>query len=282
MKEIYFHIGMPKTGSTFLQREVFLKMKNIKYIYRYNIEKKIFDLVNLKNNQKVLFSDESYLFNNPDRLLQTSRLKSIYDDCRKNKVKLKIIIFIRRQDNYAHSLYLHSIKQGYPLSIHNFYEYVLNPKKTNFRYYNLPNINSFNYYNMIKKIKLYSDDVLVMPYEELKNKPEQTIYKLCDYIGVDILKYRIKKHNYSLGFISMHILKILNWIFPTKFNNISLFPRIIPSNYFNTLGKFDIPISKSNICYDILEKQKNNNLKLYKLIKNEDLKKYKYCEDKIL
>lgn len=280
MKEIYFHIGLPKTGSTFLQREVYPKMKNIKYIYRYGIEQRVFDLVDLNNNKKVLFSDESYLFNNVDRLLKTKRLKSIYDDCKKNKVKLKIIFFIRRQDNYAHSLYLQAIKQGYPLSINKFYMHILKNKKTNFKYYNTPESDSFNYYTIIKQIKLYSDDILVVPYEKLKDNPNKAIDRLCKYIGVDTPNYRIKKYNYSLGLVFMNILRILNWTFRTKFNNISPLPRVIPSNYLNTLGRFDIPISKPNICYDILEKQKRNNLKLSKLLKNKELKIYKYCEGK--
>lgn len=56
-KEIYFHVGLAKTGSTFLQKNVFTYLKNIKYISTHDYVNCI-DVINKTNYKSYLISRE--------------------------------------------------------------------------------------------------------------------------------------------------------------------------------------------------------------------------------
>ena len=50
---MYIHVGLPKTGTSFLQKEVFPKIKEIDYFGKEQII-----TANMKKNKKNLYSDE--------------------------------------------------------------------------------------------------------------------------------------------------------------------------------------------------------------------------------
>ena len=56
-KEIYFHVGLAKTGSTFLQKNFFPYLKNIKYISTHDYINSI-DIINKTNYKSYLISRE--------------------------------------------------------------------------------------------------------------------------------------------------------------------------------------------------------------------------------
>ena len=56
MKNIYVHLGYPKTGSTFIQKEIFSQFKSFKiYNISFNKKLKIFDIFFLLENQSILY-----------------------------------------------------------------------------------------------------------------------------------------------------------------------------------------------------------------------------------
>ena len=56
-KNIYFHVGLAKTGSTFLQNNFFPKLQNIKYISTHKYRRCI-DIINNTNYDSYLISRE--------------------------------------------------------------------------------------------------------------------------------------------------------------------------------------------------------------------------------
>ena len=117
--KVFLHIGLGRTGSDFIQKKVFPKILNIKYIDRYNsskfdkfrinlfynpfynIKKKI--KLNIKN--KTLISSENFF--NPDYNL--NELKKKINDIYKNP---HIILVLREPFSHLVSTYKYSVEHG--------------------------------------------------------------------------------------------------------------------------------------------------------------------------
>lgn len=109
-KNIYFHVGTGKTGTTFLQYRVFSKFRDIYYIQRtrYKNAKKI---INGSNYEKYLISRE-------------------FDQQLEHEVKLfsadfpdaiPMIVF-RRHDGYIASQYRRFVKNGFTGDFSEFFD----------------------------------------------------------------------------------------------------------------------------------------------------------------
>jgi|TARA_Y100000031_G_scaffold60353_1_gene68106 hypothetical protein len=65
MKNIYVHLGYPKTGSTFIQRKIFPQLKSFKiYDIPFNKKLKIFDIFFLDEKKFNMHEDELINFIN--------------------------------------------------------------------------------------------------------------------------------------------------------------------------------------------------------------------------
>ena len=108
LPEIYFHVGMGKTGSKYIQYRVFPKFKGIRYIQRtsYNRAKKI---IQKEDALKYLVSNEF------DQQLEeeVKYWASTFPDTH------PIIVF-RRQDSWIASQYRRFIKNSYTFSFSEF------------------------------------------------------------------------------------------------------------------------------------------------------------------
>ncbi|MDD3178667.1 MAG: hypothetical protein PHR26_04060 [Candidatus ainarchaeum sp.] len=120
---IIFHIGLHKTGSTFFQKEIFPKL-NLNYV----------DFTDFKYFNRLIFDDVLYFkkFKLKSGLYSSEHLsgwieervinrKDILDKLYLIQKKSKIILFIRKQDSLAKSMYLQTIKTGSTLSLKSFY-----------------------------------------------------------------------------------------------------------------------------------------------------------------
>lgn len=314
--KVYFHIGLHKTGSTFLQKEVFpnIPQNNFKYIggivdrfkelvYQdpvfYNADHTRIQLEKLMDKDKInLISDEN-LSGDPQNggIYRSSIIAKIYQ-CFPNA---KIILFIRRQDNWAISNYRGSIRRGSNLSLENFFLPVLNPQKAWVRRYPNPTIELFKYYYFVDYIKntFGEDGLLLLPYESLKENPTKIIKKICLFMNVDTPKYKNIKRNYSWGRIRIFIHRMFNLFFVNQQNPYGFIKGIPFYNYkehkisFMTFNKFLTAINqldnfnrfinkidlkykdKKQIGFSILKKCKKDNYKIHKEF-NINLKKYGY------
>ena len=198
-KSTIFHVGYHKTGSSFLQSEVFRKFNKLFYVVpRKDIQELLIyqnDLYYRSENTAIelekhfiksregdlstIFSEER-LSGLPheggsDSVQTARRIKLLNPDS-------KIIIVIRKQEDIIKSSYMQYIV-GY--GSYSLKEY-LNPttiKKSNlFSYY------FFEYHRLIEIYNnlFGSNNVLVLPYELLKKNKKEFIKEILEFINIEI------------------------------------------------------------------------------------------------
>ena len=146
MSTVYLHIGQPKTGTTSLQRFLVVNRKNLekngvaypdmpqKYLpyqgfssdrngawvslvygmkeaYQFYLKR---TLEYCKRYDKVLLSDEEIY---REYLWKRGLMPEFRSQLEASGVKLKVIIYLRRQDEYVYSLWGQKIKRGRPETV---------------------------------------------------------------------------------------------------------------------------------------------------------------------
>ncbi|RLD17565.1 MAG: hypothetical protein DRI36_03430, partial [Caldiserica bacterium] len=101
MKEVYFHVGLGKTGSKYLQFVFFPKLKGIYYIH-FSKYKKSKEIIKRKNFKKFLVSREF------DRQFEDE-----INWFSKDFPDAKPIMVLRRHDSWILSQFKRFIKNGY-------------------------------------------------------------------------------------------------------------------------------------------------------------------------
>jgi hypothetical protein len=213
--DVYLHIGLHKTGTTFLQREVFPKM-NINFIHKTNKNK-------IDKNKKNLLSNED-LCGNPfkedlfDRKIILHGLKALYPNA-------KIIVGLREKESITKSLYSQWVKNGgvekYPF----FRKKILSSPK-------------FDYDKLINLLNgiFGSKNVYIYKFEELRDNPKKSIDGICKFMKEDTPDFEIKQHNVAWSkkqiFLCRNFNKIFNYHYKDKSGR-----RGIYSNR-NFIGKF--------------------------------------------
>ncbi len=170
-KEIYFHVGLAKTGSTFLQKNFFPYLKNIKYVSTHDYINSI-DIINKTNYKSYLISREF------DKQFEREIKKfiSYFPDT-------KIIVVFRRHDQWIASQYKRSVKNGWHWSFKNYYN--INNK-------GIWKNSDLTYMNKLKIIKKYSKSKpLILKFEELKKDPFNYLNKISNYTDSKYLKTEI-------------------------------------------------------------------------------------------
>lgn len=295
-KEVYIHIGYPKTGTTALQNSFIYKLKEIDFLgqplTRLNSEmQKVvheitdceileFDETNvskninklLSNNKKLIISEESLstgssLSGRVCRYEIAKRLKILFPNA-------KIIIVIREQKSIIKSFYLQKKKTDINFKM-TFDEWF------NFNRKNQHKENFFQYFYYDKLVELYKnlfgkDKIKILLFEEFKNDQEYFIKKLINFLEltIDCKHLRIEHDNKT---VTKNTLKLLNYN-----NRFKFIKKIIPIKCKNYLirkaqdgKKLDLELKDYQIDYiNKIYGQSNHSLKiLYRL----ELEKFNYC-----
>jgi hypothetical protein len=238
-KIIYFHIGYPKTATTFLQKNFFKKHPKLNYLSRHygkidthlsNILTKIFDLndkdfkkkkfflkkelnnVNFLKNKVNLISEEDILcqrlVRDNDIIKTLKRINYIFNN---EKIIIKYFYFVRNQKNIVVSCY----RQFY-LS----YFFTRYPKFDQFlgkRNKGIPKeiFDSFKYnkiYSSLRKI-VGKNNIKIFIYEDLKNNSKKCLQQLCKYLNIhDKLNNKIVGLKYEKTFESINHLNLFSAI----------------------------------------------------------------------
>ncbi len=287
--ELFIHIGYPKTGSTTLQKHFFPNIDEIQYIgKKYNslslhdIDSKIINniifkselslinkftefrksILDIVTKDKILLSDENFLFDCL-RVTKTDFMETLLphplDVARKlrrlfnhKNFDVKIIITIRRQDELITSLYAQSYTHFYSK-----YKET-NTFKKFLNCFTQENTINFKYlldFNLIQKEyeKIFGkNNVFILAFEELQNKPEEFYKNFCEILKINSNKYS----NISLSkfentrstnknFKTTRKFSLLNHAANFKQKHFKNLKVKINPKYRNILNKIHFP--KSNI-----------------------------------
>ena len=204
MTRVYLHLGMPKTGTTFLQTSCFPFLSGL----RYNVSELIglLDKIAYTNpaflepdslklgatrivntsGDKVLISHErlfgNMLTNFWDHSYITNFLKQLFPDAR-------IILVVRKQDELVESIYKQSLQSGYYQGLNSFLNYRKNKFQEAGDYLGQPNLD-INQLDLHRYVQSYSstfgrENLLVLPYELLRTDRKAFLDKLFAFLDVE-------------------------------------------------------------------------------------------------
>ncbi|MFW6019928.1 MAG: hypothetical protein ACOCPM_05040 [Bacteroidales bacterium] len=181
-KQLFFHVGMPKTASTFLQNIVFPNYQDIVFIKKRNF-KKHQKIIDNTQSDKILLSIEI----NVDKPNGYAKVKTIAG----HYPGTKPILVLRKHSSWVRSKYKYYIRKHGGLPFDKYFD--LENDQGKIKYENL------NYINKIKILEeAFNCRPLVFFQEELKQNPEQFIAQLAEFLQVrynpeDIKSGTVKK-----------------------------------------------------------------------------------------
>ena len=223
---IFLHIGLPKTGTTFLQKKIFpqiAEIKNFLYYEENNSLKKNID----EHVERIYCGDEIKKISLPDKIIISNEnlvcdfpsFSRLEEYAEKNLIAFgkncKILITIRNPIEYLSSVYNQALK-SHIVSPENFFledkVYFKNYKNIHFQ---IQNYNISKIYDLYKK---KFNEVYIVKFENIKN--EENWSKVFDFEKklFVIPNENLKKKDINKGFskksVSILLLfqKILNKI----------------------------------------------------------------------
>lgn len=281
MQNIYIHLGLPKTGTTFLQEVCFPYLKEVHYIHPKSrvplLPDGIFSRLGRIVRTNPLFLDLKKEREELDRLLQAVDEKTVlisnerifgdalynFHDNLYNAASLKylfpaakIIIVIRKQDDWLESMYKQCLRACFCPSIDSFLNYV-NNCFTDLFFYPLPypnnNARQLNLYKYVQNyVEMFGrENVIVLPYEMLQTDLKAFLNKLFDFMSIQPFYPERNRRVYrSYSLLSSHIAFLLNRFVRVK-GRESRFFRFIPNQPFSSYLNNNAP---GSFFYSILDK----------------------------
>ena len=172
-KDMIIHVGLHKTGTTFLQREVFSKMDNV-----YSTES---------------LSGEPYFgFGNAywNRELLAKGMREYFGD-------VKIIVGVRNKEDWVKSVYRQVIVSRWYFKSYDYW------RKNDFEDIML------DFEGYIDLLKSLFSEVYVYHYEDLQERPEEFMKGLFDFIGQEV-EWKNVYNNKTRGPVKIAVLRLLN------------------------------------------------------------------------
>jgi hypothetical protein len=172
-KSIFFHVGMGKTASTYLQHKVFPYFQDIEFIHHMPRFKKAAEIIQTSKKKTILISRE-------------------FDQQMEEKVswfatyhpETSAIIVFRKHDSWIASQYRRFVKNGHAISFQQFFD--LQNDKGLFKQIDL------NYMHKINLLeKYFTLKPLVLFYDDMQKDPITFIDYLAKNMGVNYDKEKI-------------------------------------------------------------------------------------------
>lgn len=164
---IYFHLGLEKTGSTFYQNTIFKNLKGLKY-HRKSRFKRFEKILEKDPHGKHLFAFETDIefFNTVDKVA-------------KYLPEARVFIILRRQDSWLSSKYHYHIrKHGYS-SLREFFDLKNDAgERKKDEFYHRKKIDYIE-----SKIKT---PILFLNYSELKEDAEKYVGRIISFLGAEL------------------------------------------------------------------------------------------------
>jgi hypothetical protein len=224
-KQIFFHVGLAKTASTWLQRKVFPKFSGIYYVRntRYH---RYASIINQSQHPKYLVSREF------DRQLEreVSRFAAVYPHAHP-------IIVLRRHDTWIASQYRRRVKNGFGLPFEAFFDLDRDQG-----YWKQSDLYFFPKLNILEKH--FHQKPLVLFYEELMADPMGFVDRMARYFGAEYDRNQISLDAFHASYADKQ-LKVLKSVSRHLFSPVQGFsgPRA-----WRSVQKR----SRMLVCYSIL------------------------------
>ena len=191
---IYFHVGLGKVASTYLQYQFFPKLTGIRYIQRTRYKKSP-QLIGRSTTQRVLVSREF------DRQLEreVTWFSGFFREVRP-------ILLLRAHDSWIASQYRRWVKNGRPHSFDEFFDLEGNTgfwKKKDLLYY--PKIKALE--------KAFAHPPLILFYKDFCDDPWGFFDQLAAYMGAEYSREAISLQPQHRSY-SEHELKVLREVSP--------------------------------------------------------------------
>jgi hypothetical protein len=254
MKNVYIHLGMPKTGTTFLQTRCFPYLKGIRYANKEITElldriiytnpifldlpktKYEVDCILRKMAEGSLLISYERLFGNMltnyhDNVYLANCLQMVFPEA-------KLIVVVRRQDELVESIYKQSLQSYYYQRINSFLNYRNHTFADASDPLSLPTID-IKQLNLRKYVHNYVElfgrnRILMLPYELLQQDQRAFLEKVFVFLGVQPF-YPETNHqeNRSYSWLSCHLALLLNRFVYIEGDGSRLF-KFIPNKPFSS------------------------------------------------
>lgn len=295
---VLIHIGLPKTGTTWLQTSVFNNIQNSHFV---GPNRGIIKVLSDKNKEvdinlirkdffatekKIIYSDPelsgliSFDWNNGGNVeIIAKRLKELFSDA-------KILLVLRNQMDFIASGYAYYIRKGGTFMFKKYLEKIKN-EESGF------SLDYLKYHNIIE---LYSKifgpgNVKICLFEDLRDDKNEFLKNLSESfnLDIDISQIDFSKRNQRLRKGLMHFIRFFNFFTKQEveektyiFNLPFIYSKLNNKyEYYNYYKCFGAPISTSNMIKDdnlqfLNQYFKDSNIDLCKFVDKELLEKYNY------
>lgn len=201
--DITIHVGLPKTGTTWLQEKVFAEHPQLQYHHYMSWETDV-------DEQPVVWSNEDLCGYGLNQM-RHNHSRVITENIHRWFPNAKIIVCFREINQWIDSMYKETIRQGSTLSIEEYMQMALD--------FMMP----FDLYTYL--LKSLFDKVLILNYNELQKHPQQTVGRICRFIGVDKpINIDVQRTNISLTDRQTNMLRCINRWWHGPYNPQGLFP----------------------------------------------------------
>lgn len=260
MKQVVLHVGLPKAGSTYLQKAVFPNIDDVFFLGRDDgLISRYLDYISWKNpftldlrrarkeieaslaersENHALFSREAFFGNFYTTFVcnrtTAEALKTAFPDA-------KVVIVLRRQDRITESAYKQALHQGHSVGLRKFLGY----RDGCFDLQRIPlqdasatfDVTQLNWYRLVRNYyDLFGrDNVLVLPQELLRKDQMAFLEQFYDFTGLKPYfpsAADVPPINRGYSFLSAQIARGLNRFLVRPWNGCGFIPEKPFLNYF--------------------------------------------------
>ena len=175
-KKVFFHVGLPKTASTFLQLNVFPFFNGVEFVKKHDFKRKD-RIIENSSSERILLSTELDL-DRPGGIGKVEDVSGKYPNTYP-------IVVLRKHGSWLRSKYKYYLRKHGDKT----FEEYFNPQNDK----GLLTRKNLEYYPKIKLLEEYFEKrPLVLFQEELKHAPYKFIDIIAEYVGADYSKPDIK------------------------------------------------------------------------------------------